>query len=60
MTSYDVSDHNDPNARKEIEKIAREFCIKYTDVRIMCEYWDSAGWGEGWIDLVWKNGRWVD
>lgn len=59
--SEEVGEHDDPGTRKKIEqqaKIIRK--EKKSDVRILCDYWDSAGYGEGSTSIVWKNGYWLD
>lgn len=61
FNTYETSEHDDFGARTQIETIAKK--IKKdnkTDTRIICEFWDSAGWGEGSTNIVWQNGKWLD
>lgn len=53
-------EHDFSKARTNIEEKARELFAKESYVRIICDYWDSAGWGEGYFKVVWENGRWID
>lgn len=59
---YKYLKHDIEKTREEVCRLAISVYNIYNeniDLEIVSEYWDSAGYGTGWREVIWKNGFFI-